>query len=389
MVMVTACAVESVDDDASDGKADGTGPKLKPVTAEKRLEYLANAQIWHEVDTAMLDLRRGPLGAVGYEASPPTTMPCRFVEPEEETPGGKSPKFLCERNVDKKIVKVKYSKDDLSVNSSLGYNGEVWGEPLGTRLFWSLGFFADRNYTTKVYCSNCPSGDPWAVYMGSDSSRLSLREFRNTIIEDKLPGKKIETCLKVNSSDPMKCDEVKEDQGWTWEELETINRSPREQIDALRLLAAFVQHADNKAANQRLLCAEVAADNTCKRSVAFVQDLGVSFGSKTTFGYDKAKLDAWRNQPVWRDAARCQANLPIHLSGELEHPVVTEAARAFLAERLSRLTDAQIDGLFRGARVDYADPSITDPAKREAIIASWVAVFKDKRRQLVDHRCSN
>jgi hypothetical protein len=387
-VLATSACVGVDDAEDLDGdKADGVGPKLRPVTAEDRLEYLAQAEIWQPTEVATKDLRRGPLGAVGYEADPQVSMPCRFVEPEEETPGGKSPKYLCERAVDQKIVKVKYSRDELAVNASLDINGEVYGEPLGTRLFWALGFFADRNFTTKTFCQNCPSGDPFAVYSGSQQSRVSLREFRNTLVEDKLAGKKIEECTRRADDDPSKCEQTKEDQGWSWDELVARSRAPRVQIDALRLLAAFVQHADNKAANQRLLCVEVAADGRCARSVAFAQDLGTTFGARTLFSYDKAKLSAWRGVAVWKDPAKCQANLRIHASGTLSDPVVTEASRRFLADLMIQLTDAQIEDLFRGSRVDRQDPSITDPAQRDAIIADWVAVFKDKRAQLVNHTC--
>lgn len=390
-LLAASCAIEpaemSGEDFDGDGKADGAGPKLRPVTQAERLQYLSKATLWEPRDMAKLNLRQGPLGAVGYEAMPQVTMPCRFVEPEEETPGGKSPKFLCERTVDHKIVKVKYSRDELPGNRDLPVNGETFGEPLGTRLFWALGFFADRNYTTKVYCADCPSGDPWSIYNGGESSRLSLREFRTALVEDKLPGKKIEECVKRSETDPSKCEETREDQGWSWDELTANSKAPREQVDALRLLAAFVQHADNKAANQRMLCTKIAADGSCAQSVAFVQDLGVSFGAKSLFSYDKAKLDAWRQQAVWRDRAKCQANLSVHPAGGLEHPIVTEAARRFLADLMIQLTDLQIEDLFRGSRVDHRDPTVSDPAQRDLIIAEWVAVFKDKRRQLVDHVC--
>ena len=46
--------------------------------------------------------------------------------------------------------------------------------------------------------------------------------------------------------------------GWSWSELDLVNAeaggAPREQRDALRLLAVFFQHTDNKPANQRIVC---------------------------------------------------------------------------------------------------------------------------------------
>lgn len=391
VAVLTACGVEpdqaGYDDDG--GKADGAGAKLRPVTHEERLQYLAKAQLWTPTDIAGKDLRRGPLGAVGYEATPQVTMPCRFVEPEEDKPGGNTPKFLCERAVDKKIVKVKYSRDDLELNRGLAVNGEVYAEAMSTRLFWALGFYADRGYATKVYCAGCPSADPFSIYSGVQSSRLSVREFRNTLVEEKLSGKKIEECVELDEDDPNKCEKTKEDQGWSWTELTTYSRAPVEHIDAVRLLAAFVQHNDNKPAQQRLLCTEIAKDGSCARSVALVQDLGVTFGNKTLFSYHKADLDEWRQEAVWKDPEKCQANLSVHgISGaDLSHPIVSEAGRQFLAGLLTQLTDAQIEDLFRGSRVVHQDIEVTEPAQHEAIIAAWVAAFKDKRRQLVDHVC--
>lgn len=48
-------------------------------------------------------------------------------------------------------------------------------------------------------------------------------------------------------------------EGWSWRELEDIADNsvgaPRAQIDALKLLAAFIQHVDSKPSNQALgLC---------------------------------------------------------------------------------------------------------------------------------------
>ena len=70
-----------------------------------------------------------------------------------------------------------------------------------------------------------------------------VAEFDPAAIERKLPGRAMET---------------KADSGWKWSELEDIGPEAapgaRAQRDALKLLAAFVQHTDSKAANQRLLC---------------------------------------------------------------------------------------------------------------------------------------
>ncbi len=385
---LTACAVDGGEDGLGgvDGKGDGPTPKLRPVTRDQRLQYLARAELWRPVDIAALDLRKGKSGSKGYEASPPEALTCRFAEPSEVEPGGKSPKFYCFEADDDDDIKVKYTRDELTANRNLPINGEVFGEALGTRLFWALGFYADHGYLSSVICENCPSSDPWKVYEGQDSPRLATREFRQTFLEEKLKGKKIEECREIDPDDATKCLEVRDDQGWSWGELVANSKAPKVHVDALRLLAAFVQHADNKAANQRLVCTEIAADGTCAKSAAYAQDLGTTFGKKTLFGYDKAKLDSWKNVRVWKDPAKCQANLGIHWTGSMSDPKVTEASRKFLADLMVQLSDKQIEDLFRGSHVDAREPTST-PAQREQLIQQWVAAFKDKRSQLVNHRC--
>src|SRR6185369_7096755 len=93
-------------------------------------------------------------------------------------------------------------------------------------------------YPVRVRCHGCPK-DPWK---GPEMAGAVV-EFDPAAIERKLPGRAMET--KANS-------------GWEWSELEDIGveaaPGARAQRDALKLLAAFVQHIDSKAANQLLLC---------------------------------------------------------------------------------------------------------------------------------------
>src|SRR5688500_6415807 len=78
-------------------------------------------------------------------------------------------------------------------------------------------------------------------------------------------------------------------EGWSWWELDTIER-PRAEPDAFRLLAVFLAHWDNKAENQRLVCLDAA----CSRPLAMMQDVGA------TFGPVKVNLAQWR-EALWHD----------------------------------------------------------------------------------------
>ena len=57
-----------------------------------------------------------------------------------------------------------------------------------------------------------------------------------------------------------------------------------------------------------------------------------------------------------------------HEGATFEDTRISEKGRRFLADRLSRLRDAQIDALFRGARFDQHDGTIPE----------WTALFKTR-----------
>ena len=69
---------------------------------------------------------------------------CEFVP---KPMSGWSEKFAC-RLEDGTVVKVKYDEG--------GRYKEVFGEVLGTRLFWALGFYADRMLPVRMTCRGCP-----------------------------------------------------------------------------------------------------------------------------------------------------------------------------------------------------------------------------------------
>jgi len=341
------------------GKSLSVGEALTP---EERREAVRRAGVWSPTDIPSVDLKAGP-GAGGSFASN-QWVTCEYKEKKQS---GRSPKFACETSPGHE-VKVKYGLR----------NAEVFGEVLSTRLFWALGFAADRMYPVRVRCRGCPE-DP------SKSPEIAGKvvEFDPAVIERKLPGRPMET---------------RADSGWEWPELEDIGpdapQGARPQRDALKLLAAFVQHTDSKAANQRLLCpeGEEVGRTGCRRPVLMVSDLGLTFGHAGLLNKnaDSVSLATWTQVPVWKDPARCVAKLERSFTGGLSDPEIHEAGRAFLAGLLVQLTDAQLRDLFESARVRRrsSDPS-RDPDKDgpSARVDEWVTAFKLKRAQIVDQRC--
>jgi hypothetical protein len=95
----------------------------------------------------------------------------------------------------------------------------------------------------------------------------------------------------------------KEEQGWSWKELDTANGRPSYERDGLKLLGAFLQHSDNKPPQQRLACDKVHVDEktqpfttTCEKPVMMVQDVGATFGGG---GWFTSNSSAKMNLQVW------------------------------------------------------------------------------------------
>lgn len=339
-----------------------TLPPGEALTPQARQDAIRRARVWSPTNIPSLDLKAGP-AADGTFASN-AWVACEY---KEEDLSGQSPKFVCETSPGHQ-VKVKYGPR----------NAEVFGEVLATRLFWALGFAADSMYPVRVRCHGCPKDPKHSPEVAGE-----VAVFDPAAIERKLPGRPMET---------------RTDSGWKWSELEDIGPEAapgaRAQRDALKLLAAFVQHTDNKAANQRLLCpaGEEVGPTGCRSPVLMINDLGLTFGHAGLLNKnaDSVSLDTWAQVPVWKDRARCLAELKGSFTGSLSNPKIREAGRAFLAGLLVQLTDAQLRDLFETARVKRrsSDPS-SDPDKDgpPARVNEWVKAFKLKRAQIVDQRC--
>ena len=266
---------------------------------------------------------------------------------------------------------------------------------------------APNVYTpVQIVCKGCP------VSIRSDT--------RFSSVERKMPGTDIETGQTT---------------GWAWPELDLVDPTAgpalRAQRDALKLLAALIQHTDSKPEQQRLIClpthpnAEVETkaedkkeqkkerkkeskkaktaraqvddnaskkgDEPCAHPLMLVHDLGQTFGHANVFNRSSVgsvNLHEWERAPVWQDPARCVAYLPKSNSGTLENPRISEEGRQFLADLLVQLTDDQLRDLFEVARFPDRWDQATNP-QNAATVAQWVDAFKKKRDAVVKNRCAN
>ena len=283
---------------------------------------------------------------------------CRFLYTDVS---GTTPKFDCELP-DGRRVKVKYGRRE-----------EISGEVAATRLLTALGFGADRvTLVSRVRCFGCPASPFYSRILAKGTHLENLlRRTRNydefhdyewTAVEHKLEGDEIAAAG---------------DKGWAFYELDQIDPArggaSAQEVDALRLMAVFLAHWDNKARNQRLTClSPVGPDERCPRPLVLLQDVGATFGPR------KVNLSAWRDAPIWRDAEGCRVSmerLP-HDGATFAEVTVSERGRQLLADRLVRLSPAHLRRLFQEA--NFPDD-----------IDEWVAVFQHKVDDIAGRRCSD
>jgi hypothetical protein len=302
-----------------------------------------------------MDMRAGPTGHGSF--APNETVNCTY---HEKAMSGRSAKFTCIIPPDDE-VKVKFGRE----------NGEVYAEVAATRLFWALGFPADRMYPVRVVCTKCP---PQPDVPKIDGAIL----FDPSSIERKFKGWTIETAP---------------DTGWAWPELDNVDESaggaPLAQRDALKLLAVFVQHSDSKPEQQRLLCAEEKSEERggrCAHPVMMINDLGQTFGRSNLFNRDQigsVNLAKWSASHVWSDGRLCIGDLPPTQTGTLDNPRISEAGRKFLSDLLMQLSDAQLRAMFDVARFSER----TEGDHRSPSVDEWVDAFKKKRGEIASRTC--
>ena len=322
---------------------------------DPRKDAIARSQVWRPVNTAALDLKTGPTGPGAFALG--ETVTCKYLDKKLS---GASPKFACTLP-DGEELKVKYG----------GTNGEVYAEVAASRLLWALGFGADRMYSVKIICRDCPSHVPGIRRENGD---LIVDP---AAVERKIAGRELS-------------DE------WSWEELDQVDEAaggaPKAHRDALKLLAVMLQHSDSKPRQQRIVCVgETAGEGyDCASPMMMVSDVGITFGRANFYNLQpkgSAHLAQWSKATVWRDEPGCVGNLPSSLTGTLTNPVISEAGRQFLSNLLGRLSDAQLRDMFEAARVTLRTRVPDVGRSGFATVDDWVSAFKAKRAEIADRRC--
>ena len=336
--------------------------RAQPRSAEERVvsepvrhDALTRARVWPEPSPPVADDL--------FRAATIDEIDCRFVV---TSLGGTTPKFDCAL-ASGETIRVKY-----------GSGSEIPSEAAATRLVRALGFAADTiTLVKRLRCHGCPL-EPFttlktaaAVHAGELYSKAidyaEHRDFEWVAVERKYDGAPIETATQ---------------QGWSFRELEQVSASKggaaRAHVDALRLMAAFLAHWDNKADNQRLVCVsrEWPAGAPCPEPMLVLQDLGAAFGPR------KVDLDGWSRTGIWGDRTTCRLSMRgLPYDGATFSDVrIGEPGRQLFASRLRQVSEAQAADLFAGARFDQKRGLFSDVRP----VDDWVRAFKTRVAMVSD-----
>jgi hypothetical protein len=327
------------------------------VSKAERADAIVRAQVWRAPATPLAQASFAP---AGYLVD---AVDCRFQITEL---GGTTPKFHCLLASGREI-RVKY-----------GPGAEIPIEAAATRLLTAIGFGADTiSLVERLRCYGCPR-EPFVTMKLLDAARA------RHVYEKVMDPQKHETFERVAMEQKFPARPIEGDgqEGWAFFELDTVDPAkggaPRAHVDALRLLAVFLAHWDNKAENQRLVCLSQSwPDGTpCREPFLLLQDVGSLFGPK------RLDLEAWRRAAIWKDRAACTVSMRDfpYDGGTFGSARITEAGRQFLGTRLAQLTDRQLTDLFSSARFDQPRSVITTTRP----VAEWVQVFKQRVKTITD-----
>jgi hypothetical protein len=324
----------------------------------ERDDALRRARVWTPVDPARADVRSNPPDPRGTLSAP--LVRCQFLP---EAARGTTPKFDCVLP-DGEVVKVKYGR----------MTAEIHAEVAASRLLRALGFGADEMFVVpRVRCYGCPR---FPFETAEVLERIGARErFVRLLPEDRYVDFQWAAVERRFAGHEILAPGSDIEKGWAWYEFDRIDPNAgasRAELDALRLLAAFLVHWDNKAENQRLVCLDSppAGAAPCRQPFALLHDVGATFGPR------KMDLEDWSETPVWADAAACRVSmkqLP-YGGGTFPDAQISEDGRQLALRQLAAFSEAQIASLFDAARFGaFMGWRLT-----RSPVEEWARVFRAK-----------
>jgi hypothetical protein len=274
------------------------------------------------------------------------------------------------------------AKGDLPKERIKYSDQEARGCVAGSRLQHALGMAGvDDCYFVEAIVHNSPAC-PWCQHtnqgLGTQAQESVNYQTRHFPAEKK-PGPPGSASERVVAQKKIKAERIETavvtEEGVGFGDLDRVSDRPRAERDAVKLFAAFINHVDNKAAQQRVVCPKKfnGQDNiqkrdgqeVCLQPVYYVHDVGRIFGVKTSNplrALDAPDLPKWINERMWEPAApACTASLHPIRKGSLRNPRISEEGRQFFLARMNGVVpkradgtrdDTQIRELYRGAEFD-------------------------------------
>ena len=326
------------------------------VSPQSRAAYLAQAILWEPQNIAEVTAERIRQGEP-TSLQPDQDVSCTYLYKTHEDLGGTSPKFECQGQ-NGKTYRIKYGvKAHTTVAAS--------------RLLWALGFGAAISTPVKVMCAGCPP-DPW----NKPQPIQGKTSFKEAVIQKLKEGKEITI-------------QGKAEVGWSWKkDLPLVSKAAggatRAQIDALKLIAVFIQQGDTKSAQQKLICRPEDYDpntDVCRKPYMYVYDLGNTFGSDG-LRVHPLNFEKWKHKSVFKDQSICTGNLRQNIGNGrdgLTLPKISEEGRLFLADLLSQFISdrSRVVAMFEVAHMEMAD--------HRHSADDWADVFTLKALEIINH----
>jgi len=271
---------------------------------------------------------------------------------------------------------------------------EIFTEVASTRLFWTLGFPADRTQPLKkLVCFGCNQHPKEQTEYLDQSTSL----FQTVSLEKKFKAKKLNDTASIEQMTAAYMTNK-----WS--------SKTQSEFEQLILLSRLIGYSNAAESQNRLVCEKDDFDSdsqTCSKPIALIQDLGGSWAWRLEGVFDKVSAYLkYRDKPRG-DFNRYSKNKIFKNGCELTFPFgktdskspyqltrISEGGRVGLLKRLDQLTDEHIISIFETARFGDINPNHRNKQegsnlddKRDQIVKLWVNAFKDKIAEIRAARC--
>lgn len=273
------------------------------------------------------------------------------------------------------ILKIRYSDGNKR-------NRENYASTTASRILWAIGVPAHTNImSNQILCFGCDRNpfDGQRAPIVDRRNNYTLTAFRHASIEIKYEGKRM--------YDPT-------ERPWSWSEVNqllgqnVLSQDRRIESEVFTLANHFLGYTSDASAQNALVCTQRDPANPaiCRDSVAFVHDIGSSFGNryKKSFLSDRPRgdLDTYAQARIFRENS-CEF-MYSSSRGDLPRNISRAAQQEFL-ERARNLTPQTLQTIISASRIGYIDARDEQQARERE--ARWVQAINAKLQEIQSANC--